>query len=813
VGSGFAALVYETLWVKQLGRVVGVEVHAVTIALSAFFAGLALGSAALGRIADRCQRPIRLYAALEAGVALLGVLTALALARSAPLYVALRAAAGPLAWSLPFALVGIPSFLMGGTLPALLRALGPGDSRVASATGALYGANTLGAVLGTLATPFALIPAFGIRGAAVCAGAVGLAVAAAALVLDRRAQAVARRPAEGASPPPERSDDLRIALVLYAVAGGVALGYEVVWSELLVQFLSTRAYAFAVMLGTYLSGLALGSWLFARRKGPGRDPWLVFGLLLGGAALSSVAVVAGLGGWLPDAQVFAGKWALRLTGSETIEVVARFLVASSAVLLVPTTLLGAAFPAAARLAARSERVGGDVGRIAALNTAGGIAGTALTGFVIVPWLGLVRAIGALAVAGAALGALAILRGGSGRPGPRALALCLIAAVTLLAVASPPDRMARLLSEEKGGELVYYEEDVGGTVAVLEQAAAGGSFRRLYIQGVSNSGDVPTSLRYMRLQALLPLLVHSGEPRSVLVVGFGTGITAGALLAAPGLETRAVAELLPSVVEAGSLFEGNFGAASDPRLDLRIADGRHDLLERSERYDLVTLEPPPPSAAGVANLYSSDFYELVRTRLEPGGLMAQWWPLPAQNEEDSRSLVRSFLDVFPYASAWSTEIHEVLLIGSDRPLVLDGQTIAARFAEPAVRAALAEVGIESPAALLATFLTDRAGLERFAGDAPPVTDDRPRIEYAAWTRRGEIRRVLPGLLELASDVPLAPSDPLRDEVTAERTELFDFYRSSLAAMAGKRAEAVSILRGVLARDSGNPYYRWVALGGR
>jgi len=785
----------------------------VTIALGAFFAGLALGSALLGRVADRWARPIRLYALLEAGVALLGVLATFALSVSAPLFVELRSLAGPLAWSLPFALVGIPSFLMGGTLPALLRALAPDETGVAPATGLLYGANTVGAVLGTLATPFVLIPAFGIRGAGLFAAATGLAVAAAAIALDRRKKRIFDRAEKVDVPGDEPMPGARYALGLYAVAGGVALGYEVVWSELLVQFLSTRTYAFAVMLGTYLTGLALGSLLFARWSRARHDPWRVFGLLLTAAAASSIAVVTVLGGWLPDAQATVGRWALRLSGLETVEVVARFLVASGAVLLLPTLLLGAAFPAAARLAAGPRRVGREVGRVAGFNTAGGIAGTLLTGFVLVPALGLVRSLGALALAGALLGALAILRG-SGPPGrTRTLAAVAVLGVLVLVLATPRDRLATLLAGEKGGDLVFYREDVGGTVAVLEQPAAGGSFRRLYIQGVSNSGDAPTSLRYMRLQALLPWLVHPGEPRSALVVGFGTGITAGALLPAPNLERRVVAELLPAVVAAGSSFTGNFGAATDSRIEIRVGDGRHELLAREERYDLVTLEPPPPSAAGVANLYSRDFYELVRERLEPGGLMAQWWPLPTQNEEDSRSLVRSFLDVFPYANAWTTEIHEVLLIGSDRPLALDGATVATRFAEPTVRAALAEVGVESPAALLATFLTDREGLERFVGDALAVTDDRPRIEYAAWTRRGEIRRVLPHLLELTSDPPLAPSDPLRDEVTAERAELFDFYRSSLAAMAGERERAVTLLRDVLARDPDNPYYRWVALGGR
>ena len=811
--SGFAALVYETLWVKQLGRVVGVEVHAVTIALSAFFAGLALGAGLLGRLADRTTRPVRLYAILEAGVAALGVLATLALARSAGPFVSLREAVGPLAWALPFALVGLPSFLMGGTLPALLRALRPGRAAVAPATGLLYAANTAGAVAGTLATPFVLVPAFGITGTGLFAGAVGLGVAAAALALDRRAAPVA---ATAVAEAPARSRDARLALALYAVAGGVALGYEVVWSELLVQFLSTRTYAFAVMLGTYLTGLALGSVLFARFARPGQDPWRVFGLLLAAAGASAILIVAVLGAWLPDAQTFAGMWAMRLTGRETVEVVARFAVASLAILLVPTTLLGAAFPAAARLAAGADRVGGDVGLVAALNTAGGIAGTILTGFVLIPGLGLVRSLGALALVGAALGAVAILKGGRGPRGSLPLASAAVLGVALLAALTPADRLARLLADEREGVLVFYEEDVGGTVAVLEQTAVPGQgvpFRRLYVQGVSNSGDALPSLRYMRLQALLPLLVHPGEPRSVLVLGFGTGITAGALLTHPGLETRVVAELLPSVVEAGVHFSGNFDASRDPRLDIRLGDGRHELLRQSQRYDLITLEPPPPSAAGVVNLYSRDFYELCRERLAPGGLMAQWWPLPTQNDEDSRSLVRTFLDVFPHASAWSTELHEVLLVGSLEPLALDGPRVAARFASPEVAAALAEVGVESPEALLATWITGREGLERYAGAAPPVTDDRPLIEHAAWIRRGEIRRVLPRLLDLASDVPLPADDPLGPGVEAERDELFVFYRASLTAMGGDREGAVRALLEGLGPDLANPYYLWVARGGR
>jgi spermidine synthase len=480
---------------------------------------------------------------------------------------------------------------------------------------------------------------------------------------------------------------------------------------------------------------------------------------------------------------------------------------------VPTVFLGAAFPAAARLAAGSAHVGRAVGAVAAVNTAGGVLGSLLTGFVLVPWLGLVRAIGTLAVTGAVLAGIAVLKGGRRDRWSAIGAVAIVLAVATLAALTPRDRLATLLAESRGGRLLFYDEDVGGTVAVLEQSAGQAAFRRLYVQGVSNSGDAPASLRYMRLQALLPLLVHGGEPRSALVVGFGTGITAGALLAAPELERRVVVELLPSVIRAGSLFSGNLGAAADRRLDIRIGDGRQELLRRADRYDLITLEPPPPSAAGVVNLYSRDFYTLAASRLEPDGVLAQWWPLPAQNDEDSRSLVRSFLDVFPHVSAWSTELHEMLLVGSASPIELDGVRIATRFARPGTAAALAEVGIESPEALLATWVTGRAGLERFAGDAPPVTDDRPRIEHAAWVRRGEIERVLPRLLDLASDVPLQPDDPLRAQVEAERQELLGFYRFSLNLMAGDRDAAGAALRAVLARDPDNPYYLWMAYGTR
>ena len=291
-----------------------------------------------------------------------------------------------------------------------------------------------------------------------------------------------------------------------------------------------------------------------------------------------------------------------------------------------------------------------------------------------------------------------------------------------------------------------------------------------------------SLRYMRLQPMLPLIIHRGEPKSALVIGFGTGITAGAVLHYPGLESRVCVELLPSVVQAGDLFPENYKAGSDPRIKISIGDGRQQLLRSSERYDVITLEPPPPSAEGVVNLYSTDFYQLAGKRLAPNGLFAQWLPLATQNEADKRSLVRSFLDVFPYATLWTTELHKMLLIGSYGPVELDATEVARRFSQSGVSTALQAVGISSPADLLATCVTGRDGLERYAGEARAVTDDYPRIEYASWVRSKEISRTLPDLLALGTDPPLSGSNlgDVRRAVATRRQGLLSFYAAGIAA---------------------------------
>jgi predicted membrane-bound spermidine synthase len=810
--SGAASLVYQVLWIKQLSLVVGIDVYAVTTAVAAFFGGLALGSLLFGGHVDQMPRPLRLYAVLELGIAILGVLATLALAHAAPLFAAAEDRVGVLAWAIPFCLVGAPALLMGGTLPALVRAQAPLPGQVSRAGGSLYSASTAGAITGALLTPFALLPLLGVRGAAFAAAAANVTLAVVAAGLDPR-MPLAIGAIQPSVPHRARSSQARLALGLYALAGGIALGYEVVWSQAIVQFTSTRGFAFSVVLATYLTGLFVGSALYAPYADRIRDRWGVFGLLISAAGLAGLFAIGALGSWLPDSQSRVGHLVFAATSSDLAAMCARFAVAAVAIIFVPTVLLGAAFPAALRLVVDVETVGRGVGAVAAVNTIGGIVGSLATGFVLIPALGLVHTLGVLAMGAAAVGMFAVLRGAATQRGSRCAALAIALATVFTLAVIPSAGLATLLVAARGGRLMFYSESPGGTVAVVEQQTERRSFRRLYIQGVSNSGDLMPSRRYMRLQALLPLIIHRGEPRTALVIGLGTGITTGALLRYPRIERRVCAELLPAVVRAAPLFEGNFGAVSDPRLEIHLRDGRRELRRGSERYDVITLEPPPPSAAGVVNLYSRDFYELARTRLGPGGLLAQWWPLATQNDEDSRALVKSFLDAFPHAALWTTEFHEMLLMGSSDPIELDVMRISARFNQSEVASALREVGISTPAALLATWIVGRAGLERYVGDALPVTDDHPSIEYAAWLRPGEFQRVLPKVLALRADPPLLSADErFRVAVTEERERLLGFYGAGLRAYAGEREQWANAFGQVLKGDRENRYYRWFVGGG-
>jgi spermidine synthase len=804
--SGLSSLTYQVVWARQLSLAVGSGLYSITVAVAAFFAGLAVGSVFLGRMADRVGAPSRLYAVVEMTIALTAFASTFFLSHADIPFSWMQERVGIMAWLIPFLLVGIPCFAMGGTLPIAVRALRAEGEKAAEEGGLLYTANTGGGIVGALAASFILIPRFGLRGSAMAAAGINLAVGA--LVYWRApTSAIAVQTSSTSAQTGKIKSPL--LLWIYALAGGIALGYEVVWTQAIGQFVSTRAFSFSIVLAVYLSGLASGAWFGTLIVRKVRDSWGVFGLLIAGAALVAMLEFAFMGPWVVNAQFALGNAVLSASGSEAARMYVSFLTAGAGLVFLPTLLLGAAFPLALRLiVGEYRRVGRDVGLVVATNIAGGIVGTMLTGFVMIPALGLVRTLAILTILATAAGAIATLFAASRKN--QVIAATIAIATLIAAIMTPADRLANLLLATRGGgALVFYEEGRGATVAVAQQRFKDNVFRRLYIQGVSNSGDALPSMRYMRLQAMIPLLIHTGEPKSVMVIGFGTGITAGETLRYPGLEKRVCAELLPAVVRSGQLFPENYKAWNDPRMQIRIRDGRQELLQSKEKYDVITLEPPPPSAQGVANLYSVEFYDLAKSRLASHGLFAQWLPLTTQNDQETRGLVRTFLDVFPYATLWTTELHEMMLVGSDSSISLDARNIEERFAPQSVVASLKAVGIDSPAALLATWVTGREGLEKFAAAAAPVTDNNPRVEYGRWVKPDEVTRVLPATLGLRSDIPLDGTDStLLSEIQKRQQTLTDFYAAGLAAYEGDHRTWEAAIKRVQADDPENAYYSYV-----
>lgn len=801
--SGIAALIYQTLWIKQLGLVVGVDVHAITIGVSAFFTGLAAGGLYFGKKADQKLRPIKLFAQLEAIIGVGGFISTVFFFSAPQAFVAISNDLGPLAWLLPFLMVGIPAFFMGGTLPVMMRCIHPDQENISKTSGGYYAINTFGAILGTLLVPFFLIPSFGLIGTSLAAASLNLLIAGSAMILpvfktDSKMASVTKNTLnKGAS----------TALTLYALAGGIAIGYEVVWSQAIAPLLSSRVYAFASMLSIYLLGLVVGSFIYGRFADRNAYPWRTFGTFIAGAGLSAVLIFVLLGPWIIEFQDSIGKSVFALTNNNQVANLARFSATAVVTIFIPTVCLGAAFPAAVRIIAREDQIGNDIGRITAFNTAGGIIGTFITGFILIPVIGTMKTLGFLGLLATLIAIYPLLKESNNQKKRWLMVGFPVAIMIVLFFLLPSNQIADLLSERRGGQTIFYSEKAGGSVAVVEQNTPSGDFRRLYIQGVSNSGNSMPSLRYMRLQALLPLLIHNGDPKSAMVIGFGTGITFGTMLTYPSLEQRVCAELLPGVLEAASYFDENLQVNDNPDVEIRLHDGRHELLRSEQKYDVITLEPPPPTAAGVVNLYSSEFYQLAKMRLNKQGLLAQWWPLASQNEEASKALVRSFLDVFPHVTLWTTELHETLLIGSNEVINLDLGIVEERFNSGTVKENLREVGIMSGEDLLSTYISGKEELVAYVGNIKAVTDNFPSIEYANWTRKGEFPRVLVEVSKLASEIPVVTNDPAAlERIEIKRQKLWTLYRAGYFMYLRDEENWQAMLKRIVPEIKANPYYR-------
>ena len=764
--SGATSLVLEVAWSKQLSYMLGNTLHAVSTVVAAFLLGLALGARLAGARLRGVAFPLRTYALLQLAIGTCGGFSIAALRATEPLFSALYATlAGTPGFFLlarfvvVFALLLVPTTLMGMTLPVVAGAWGRGKKSYASESGLVYGLNTLGAVTGTLLAGFALIPRLGLSASAVAVGLTDAVVGAVAWFVHRAASAasaaaLSRReqhapspretqvPVPGKGPRFARHDALAL---LYALSGFAALVLEVVWFRYLAYVFGPTADAFALMLALYLAGIAAGSFFAARRARLSRDPLAMLAALEVAAGVVVLCTTLWLG-HLQDWYV-AAYWKLPTGGGDLAAALAQGWTAALVVL--PATLaFGAIFPFAVRCFAdwggARTPVEEAVGRLYAWNTLGGILGSLAAGFLLLPRLGLWRVV-VLAGAIHLLIGIAILCFGPLRIRMRQLILTAIASACAFggavlgprpdplrlnsgfwfAFLDPHSDLHALRERDAHRGVLFYREGLTASVAVTGNDGGTGQLA-LWVSGKAEADTDPSSRVHLSFLGHLPVL-FAASPRRVAVIGFGAGITTSAVLASTSVESVDVLEIEPAVIEASKYFALNTGdPLADPRTRVVIEDGRTHLQYADRSYDVITADPISPVMAGAASLYTTDFYRLVARRLAPGGVFCQWFETWIPSEETYRAMVATIQSVFPHVVMFLAASNSVVL-ASNEPIRRPWEELRARFDQPAVREQFARIDIDSPVHLLVYLTAGDAALREFARGAVPNSDDRNWLE--------------------------------------------------------------------------------------
>ncbi|MFA6030448.1 MAG: fused MFS/spermidine synthase [Elusimicrobiota bacterium] len=704
--SGAAALVFETVWLRGLERTFGVTVHAVSALVALYMAGLVLGSLAGARWARGRHDWLRLYALLELAACAAALAGSFAMRRMPAVVAAFGGAETPdllLETLLRLSLAGppllLPTFFLGATLPVLCQAA-PGR------VGRLYAANTLGAALGALGTAFWMLGEWG-ETATLAFGA-ALQVAAAALAL-----AASRRPAENAAPAPTAPVPPSPIYPLFALSGFAALGYEVLWSRQLIPLLGNSVYAFSLLLVAYLVGIAAGSALEERLKE--EDPWRSFArleLLLAAAAFLSLWSTDVLS-LLLDSPDYLYSPLTRLGDFPALAGRALLAVFPAAF------VMGLLFPAAARVVSPAG-AGGPVGVLYAANTAGGILGSLVAGFALIRLFGCHGAFWGLSALSAFVGLLALARARG--PRLRRAELLLLLAVAAAGAGAWRDRgpqalLQRLRHAVGPSSLLFHDESPAGTATGVDARGE----RYLLINGILTSGVGLNGA----LMAVLPDVMLE-RPRAVLVICLGTGTTLRAALRL-GAETVHAVELVDAVARNVVRFQPDLPSLlAGPGRKVFVEDGRSFLLRAGRRYDVIIVDASPPLySAGAVNLYSRDFMEMARGRLSEEGVFTLWLPL-FSFEEDYWRILSAAAASFPHIAVWNhPNIRGVLVFGSRRPFEWPKGAIDRRLkarVEGRVFGGLSEADVRSG------FRVSEAELRDYLKRWPPVTDERPSVEF-------------------------------------------------------------------------------------
>ena len=756
VGSGCAALIYEIVWFQLLLLIIGSSSISLGILLGTFMGGMCLGSLLLSRMISAREHPLRVYAGLELGIGVLGLLILVAMPLVGGLYTA-WGGEGIFGIVVRAIVAGIcllpPTILMGATLPAISRWVKATPDGI-SWLGFFYGGNIAGGVAGCVLAGFYLLRVFDVATATMVAVAINAAVALIAYVLAGRTTYeadVVTAPRTGAV---SAAAGNRAVYVTIALSGLTALSAEVIWTRLLSLHFGATVYTFALILAVFLVGLGIGSTYGATLARDIVSPKRALGwcqlLLCAAIAWSAYELTESLPYWPINPYIATTPWfTLQLD-----------LVRCFWVVLPGAVLWGASFPLALAAVATTEQ---DAARLAggvyAANTVGAIAGSLATSFILIPWIGtshaeqviiIVSALSALIMlepsfAGAAVRPAGFVPDGSA---PRSwnasatavLAVAMIAAGLLARSVHPIPGLlvayGRYAATRIGqANIIYVGEGLNASVAVSELS---NGVRNYHNAGKVQASSEPQDMRLQRMLGHLTTLIPP-HAKKVLVIGCGAGVTAGAVSVDPVVEHETIAEIEPLVPRVVSTYFAahNFDVVRNPKVHVRIDDARHFVETTREKFDAITSDPLDPWVKGAAMLYTVEFFTMAREHLNDGGVVTLFVQLYESNMEAVKSEIGTFLEVFPNGVVWGNtnegKGYDLVLMGQKQPSKIDVDAIQAKLQRPEyapLKKSLQDIGMNSAVDLFSTYAGRKPDLEPWLKDATLNRDKNLRLQYLA-----------------------------------------------------------------------------------
>jgi spermidine synthase len=736
-GSGCSALIYEIVWYQLLQLIIGSTAISLGVLLATFMGGLCLGSLLWPRLVSGRQHPLRLYAWLELGIGVCGLLALFGMPLIDRVYI--TAVGHGLPGILVRALVCAaclmpPTMLMGASLPAAARWI-EADPEGVSWMGLLYGANTVGAVSGCILAGFYLLRVYDLATATFVAAGLNATVALASLLIASRSS---YRVLEGESPRARRFLGSGTVYLSIALSGACALGAEVVWTRLLGLLLGATVYTFSIILAVFLVGLGIGSTAGSLLARTLRKAKLALGL----CQMLLAAAVAWTAYMLADSLPY---WPVNPLLSTNVWMTFQVDMVRCLWAILPAALLwGASFPLALAAVADSEEDAGRmVGGIYAANTAGAILGALCFSLLLIPHLGSARSERILIVL-STVGGLVLLAplvaSSRKRAGALALIASVAAAVWLVArVPSTPGMLIafgrRIVTSTGSARILYAGEGINSSIAISEWDDGAVQF---HVSGKVEASTEPYDMRLQRMLGHLPGLIHP-QPRSVLIVGFGAGVTAGSFTRYPSMQRIVICEMEPLVPKIATLYfpRENYDVLHDARTRIFYDDARHYILTSPDKFDIITSDPIHPWVKGSATLYSKEYFELVKAHLNPGGIVTQWVPLYETDLATVKSEIATFFDVFPDGTIWANENggggYDIVLAGQLGKSAIDVDSIEQRLASPGyapVAKSLADVGFQSAMSLLTTYAGRGSDLKPWLAGAEINRDRNLRLQYLA-----------------------------------------------------------------------------------